>query len=49
MTIVAEATTDIAHPTWTPVSINTLTGGASYFGDPQWTNYPARYYRLRSP
>jgi len=21
----------------------------SYFSDPQWTNYPARFYRLRSP
>jgi hypothetical protein len=20
-----------------------------YFSDPQWTNYPARLYRLRSP
>ena len=28
---------------------NTLTGGTAYFGDPQWTNYPGRFYRLRSP
>ena len=22
--------------------------GTSYFSDPQWTNYPQRFYRLRS-
>ena len=21
----------------------------SYFSDPEWTNYPARLYRIRSP
>ena len=30
-------------PRWEPY---TLTGGASYFSDPQWTNYPVRFYRL---
>jgi len=24
-------------------------GGLSYFSDPQWTNHPARFYRVRSP
>ncbi|MGP8238754.1 MAG: hypothetical protein ACLQVW_25530 [Limisphaerales bacterium] len=24
----------------------TLTNGLCYFGDPQWTNYPGRYYRI---
>ena len=24
-------------------------GGTSYFSDPLWTNYPTRFYRLRSP
>ena len=23
-------------------------GGTSYFNDPQWTNYPRRFYRIRS-
>jgi len=31
------------------VRTNTLTGGASYFSDAQWTNYPSRFYRFRSP
>jgi hypothetical protein len=54
LVIVVEACTNLASPVWTPVGINTLntfigTNGSSYFNDPQWTNYPARYYRLRSP
>jgi len=47
--VVVEACTDLANPVWLRVGTNTLTGGTSYFSDPQWTNYPGRYYRLRSP
>ena len=47
--VVVEASTNLATPTWSPVATNTLTNGSSYFSDPQWTNYPARFYRLRSP
>jgi len=32
---------------WPPLATNTLTSGSCYFSDPQWTNYPGRYYRLR--
>jgi hypothetical protein len=49
LVIVVEACTNPANPLWCPVSTNTLTGGSSYFSDPQWTNYPCRFYRLRSP
>ena len=53
LVIVVEAATNLAYPAWIPVGTNTLTGGSyygfSYFSDPQWTNYPARFYRLRSP
>jgi hypothetical protein len=48
-TVVVEATTNLSNPMWQPVQTNTLTGGTSYFSDPQWTNYPNRFYRLRSP
>ena len=49
-TIVVEACTDPANPIWLPVSTNTLSeSGTSFFSDPQWTNYPARFYRFRSP
>ena len=47
--VVVDAATDLANPDWTPVGTNTFTGGVSYFSDPQWTNHPARFYRLRSP
>jgi hypothetical protein len=47
--VVVEAATILANPTWSPAATNTLTNGSSYFSDPQWTNYPARFYRLRSP
>jgi hypothetical protein len=47
--VVVEACTNLAKHTWSPVHTNTLTAGSSYFSDPQWTNYPARLYRLRSP
>jgi hypothetical protein len=47
--VVVEACTNLTNPTWAAVGTNTLTGGSSYFSDAQWTNYPARHYRLRSP
>jgi hypothetical protein len=49
LVIVVEASTNLANPVWSPVATNTLTGGSSYFSDPQWTNYPCRFYRFRSP
>ena len=49
LVVVVAACADLAHPVWSPVSTNTLTGGSSYFHDPQWPNYPARFYRLNFP
>ena len=49
LVIVVEAATNLLKSTWVPVGTNTLTSGASYFSDAGWTNYRARYYRLRSP
>jgi hypothetical protein len=54
LVIVVEACTNFANPVWLLVSTNMLntfvgTNGTSYFSDPQWTNYPGRFYRLRSP
>jgi len=48
-TVVVEASADLGTPTWLAVGTNTLTGGSAYFSDPDWANYPARFYRLRSP
>ena len=47
--VVVEASTNLANPTWSPVATNTLMGGSVYFSDPSWRLYPARFYRLRSP
>jgi hypothetical protein len=44
MVIVVKARTNLTHPTWFPLQTNTLSGGSSYFSDPQWTIYPARFY-----
>jgi hypothetical protein len=49
LAIVVEACTDLVNLTWFPVQTNTLSGDSFYFSDPQWTNYPACLYRLRSP
>jgi len=49
LNVVVEAATDLAHPVWTPMATNTLSGTSSYFSDPQWTNYPKRFYRVRWP
>ena len=47
--VVIEACTNLANPAWIPVSTNTLTGGTSDFSDPQWANYPRRFYRISTP
>ena len=49
ISVVVEATADLTHPAWAPVATNALSGGSSYLSDPAWSNYPARFYRLRSP
>jgi hypothetical protein len=47
--VVVQACGNLASPAWSPVATNLLVGGTSRFTDPQWTNYPSRFYRLRSP
>jgi hypothetical protein len=48
LSIIVQASTSLEQPVWMPVSSNTLAGGTTYFSDPQWFDYPARFYRLRS-
>ena len=47
--LVVEACANLANPVWSPVGTKSLAGGSSYFSDAEWTNSPARFYRLRSP
>ena len=48
LSFIVQASTNLEQPVWMPVSTNTTAGGTSYFSDPQWLNYPARFYQLRS-
>jgi hypothetical protein len=47
--LVIEASTNLAAQSWVPRQSVTLTNGLIYFSDGQWTNYPGRVYRIRSP
>ncbi len=47
--VLVEACTNLGNAVWSPVRTNMLSGGVSYFSDPQWTNHPVRFYRLRRP
>ena len=46
--VVVEAATNPAQAPWIPLVTNTLAADTWFFSDPQWTNYPARFYRVRS-
>jgi hypothetical protein len=46
--IVVEASTNLGSG-WVALQSVTLTNGLFYFSDPQWTNYPNRFYRISSP
>jgi len=45
--IVVEAVANLASASWTPPQTCTHTNSI-HFSDPRWTNYPGRFYRLRS-
>ena len=47
--VVVEASTNLMNSSWFPLQTNTLNGGTFYFSDPDWTHYPSRFYRLRTP
>jgi hypothetical protein len=49
LAVVVKACVDLSNPVWTPLQTNTLTGAPLYFGDPRWTNYQSRFYRLHWP
>lgn len=46
--VVVDASTNLINPVWTPLETNTLADGVWFFSDPQWTNYPGRFYRISS-
>jgi hypothetical protein len=46
--VVVEASTDLSKNAWSPVLTNALNNGVVYFTDPDWKDYPSRFYRVRS-
>lgn len=44
--VVVEGSANLQN--WLPVTTNSLVNGTNFFSDKQWTNYPRRFYRLRS-
>jgi hypothetical protein len=49
LVVVVEACSNLSTPVWAPLQTVTLTNGLFHFSDPQWTNYPARFYGLGFP
>lgn len=47
--LAVEACTNLATRSWVPLQTCTLTNGLIHFSDSEWTNYPGRFYRIRSP
>src|SRR5262249_17807589 len=47
--ILLHAPTTLPNSYWVPLQSLTLTNGTFHFSDPSSTNYPARFYRIRSP
>jgi len=48
-TALVETSTNLAGPVWSVLQTVTLVNGSYSFTDPQWTNYPGRYYTLVMP
>lgn len=48
ISVVTEACTNLANPVWQAVQTNALAAGTAYFSDAKWTNYPCRFYRVRT-
>jgi len=46
--VVVEACTNVGD-NWLPLQSVNLVSNSWYFVDAEWTNYPARFYRIRSP
>ena len=49
ISLVVQTCTNLSNPVWQPVATNGFTDGTSDFNDPQGTDYPGRFFRLRRP
>jgi hypothetical protein len=48
LSVVVEASGDLRSNTWTPVLTKALNNGVVNFTDPDWKEYPRRFYRVSS-
>ena len=46
MVAVVKSCTNLLNASWQPVQTNNMQGDTVYFSDPNWTNYPCRFYRI---
>ncbi len=46
--VVVDACASLTGPIWIPLRTNTPSEGSFIFNDSQWTDYPGRFYRVRS-
>ncbi len=49
MEVVVEAKDDLADDDWEELEAIYLEGNTEHFSDPDWRDYPRRFYRLRMP
>jgi hypothetical protein len=42
-----QAATNLTSQTWAPLVTGTLTNGSYTYSEPEWTNNPARFYRVK--
>lgn len=47
--VTIQGCTNLFNPVWIALATNALVSGTNYFTDPQWTNYPSRFYRITGP
>ncbi len=47
--VMVEACTNLTDLVWQPLQTNVLVNGTNYFSDASWTNFPSRFYRVRTP
>ena len=45
--LVVQGSTNLVN--WVPLQTNVLGTPPWYFSDPQWTNFPGRFYRVLAP
>jgi hypothetical protein len=45
--VVVETCADLNNPKWSALTTNAPNNGVVNFTDPDWINYPSRFYRVR--